>query len=186
MAETKQVAVTIYMQTQTLIGFIYSYGERLSDVLNSLSPRREDRGRFVELHNVTIQHPDGREERLATSYINKAAIQLVTTTEGDLAKGIGGQVGAKPYPFVEKLPVSVRLQVPAYTIMGNLHCVSRGMTWHALEEKPMFMPLTNVSICQSDNSNWWRLSFAAVNRDQILSLIELETSPMGVRGGTGI
>jgi len=180
MAEAKQLAVTLYMQTQTLIGFIYHKEERLSDLLNGVSSMQETRGRFVELRNVTIQHSDGREERVATTYINKAPIQLAATIDGDLARGIGGKVGAKPYPFVGKLPVPVRVQMPTYILLGNMHCISRQMAWRVLEEKPMFLPLTNVSIRRPDNSHWWKAPFAAVNREQIMSLIELEPSPMEV------
>ena len=173
MAKAAKLTLTIYMQDQTVIGFIYHKEERLSDHLNGVSSMQKTRGRFVELHDVTIQHSDGRQEGVATTYINKATIQLAATIDGDLAKGIGGKVGAKPYPFVDKLPVPVRVQMPAYILLGNMHCISRQMAWHTLEEKPMFLPLTNVSVCRSDNSHWWKLSFAAVNREKILSLAEL-------------
>jgi len=168
-----QLGVTLYMQTQTLTGFIHHKEERLSDLLNAVSLRRENRGRFIELSYVTIQHIDGREEKLPTIYINKATIQVATTIDGDPAKGIGGKVGAKHYPFVEKLPVPVRVRMPVYILMGNMHCTSRQIAWHALEEK-MFLPLTDVSICRSDNSHWWKLPFAAVNREQMLSLSQQE------------
>jgi len=175
----KQLAVALYMQTQTLTGFIYHKEERLSDLLNGVSLRRETRGRFVELSYVAIQYTDGQEEKLPTAYINKATIQVAAMIDGDLAKGIGGQVGAKPYPFVEKLPVPVRVRMPAYILMGNMHCISREMAWHTLEQKPMFLPLTDVSIRQSDNDHWWKFPFAAVNREQMLSLVEQEPSKIG-------
>ncbi len=165
----KTLAVALYMETQVLTGFINHYEERLSDFLNGVSVRRENRGRFVELSHVNIQNIDGREERLATSYINKATIQVTATIDGDLAKGIGGRVGVKPYPFIEKLPVPVRVRMPAYIVIGNMHCASRQMARHTLEEKPMFLPLTNVNMCRSDNSHWWKVPFATVNTEQILS-----------------
>ena len=168
MAKT-QLAVALYMETQVLTGFINHDEERLSDLLNGVSIRREHRGRFVELSYVNIQHIDGREESLAISYINKATIQVATTIDGDLAKGIGGRVGVKPYPFIEKLPVTLRVRMPAYTVIGNMYCASRQMAWHTLEEKPVFLPLTNVNMCRSDNSHWWQASFAIVNTEKILS-----------------
>ncbi|GAI90705.1 unnamed protein product, partial [marine sediment metagenome] len=97
------------------------------------------------------------------------------TIDGDLAKGIGGKVGAKPYPFVEKLPVPVRVRMPAYIIIGNMHCASKQMAWHTLEEKPMFLPLTNVRIRAHTNGIWWTVSFAAVNREQMLSVQERQS-----------
>ena len=165
----KTLAVALYMETQVLTGFINHDEERLSDVLNGVSLRREHRGRFVELSYVNIQNIDGPEESLAISYINKATIQVATTIDGDLAKGIGGRVGVKPYPFIEKLPVLVKVRMPAYIVIGNLHCASRQMARHTLEEKPVFLPLTNVNIRRSNNSHWWKASFAIVNTEQILS-----------------
>ena len=169
-----QLAVTLYMETQVLTGFIdQPKEERLSDLLNGVSVRRENQGRFVELSYMAIQYTDGQEEKLPTAYINKATIQVAATIDGDLAKGIGGKVGAKRYPFVEKVSVPVRVRMPAYILMGNMHCASRQMVWRVLEEG-MFLPLTNVSIRQSDNSHWWKVPFAAVNKEQMLSLAEQE------------
>ncbi len=166
MTKATQLAVVLYMETQVLAELIYQpKEERLSDIINGVSLRWENRGRFVELRDATIERVDGREERLPTTYINKATIQAAATIDGDLAKGIGGRIKVKSYPFVEKLPVLVRVQMPAYILIGNMYCASRQMAWRTLGEKP-FLPVTNVSIQKSDNSHWWKLPFATVNRDQ--------------------
>jgi len=63
--------------------------------------------------------------------------------------------------------------MPGYILMGNMHCAGRQMVWRVLEEG-IFLPLSNVSIRRSDNGHWWKVAFAAVNKGQILSLVEQE------------
>lgn len=177
MNEGAWLAVKLYMQTQVLSGFFYHpYEERLLDLLNGISVRRpEGQGRFLELSDVTIEYTDGEKERLPAAYINKAIIQLATTPDGDSARGIGAKVGPKPYPFVEKSPVPVRLRTPAYTVTGSMHRASNQRAWHVLEERPMFLPLTTVEIRTLANVIVAKVPFVAANRDQILSLEEEET-----------
>jgi len=162
-----QLAVTLYMQTQFLTGFIYHpCEERLSDLLNGVG-QPESRGRFLALSDVTIEYADGKKERLSSAYINKATIELATG--GDSSRGIGAKAGHKPYPFVEKSPLPVRLRLPAYVLIGSMHCTSGQRAWHVMEEKRMFLPLTNVRIRPRTNGIWWTAPFAAVNTEQILS-----------------
>jgi len=125
--DAERVPVTLYMDTQVLIGFIYRpYEERLLDLFNGIFVRRpENRGRFVEVIDITIHHPDGRRERLPVAYINKSIIQLAAVSDGDPARGIGGKVGYRYPPFVQKSQVPVRLRTPAYVLLGSMHC-SRG------------------------------------------------------------
>ena len=172
------LTVTVYMQTQVLTGFIYQpHQHRLLDLLNGVFIGRLDSGgRFVELSDAAISHADGRKERLPTAYINKATIQLVVP-DGDLARGIGAKVGPKPRPFVQKSPVLVRLQMPAYTLIGSVHCASGQKVRHVLQEKLVFLPVTNVKIRVLTNGIWRPALFAAVNREQILSVEEEEIAP---------
>ncbi len=62
------------------------------------------------LSDVTIHHANGKEKRLPTAYINKTAMELATILDSDSARGIGVKVGHKPYPFVKKSSVPVRLR----------------------------------------------------------------------------
>lgn len=173
------LAVKLYLETQVLSGFIYDpCEERLLDILGGLSVRRiESRGRFLELSDVTIRHADGKEERLPNAYVNKATIQLAATLEADSGRGFGAKVGPKPYPFVEKSPLPVRLRTPAYAVTGSLHRASHQRVWHVLEEKPTFLPLTNAEICALASGIRWKVPFVAVNKEQILSLRE-EGTPL--------
>jgi len=168
------LAVKLYFQTEVLSGFIYhACEERLLDILSGVSVRRpESRGRFVELSEVTVQHSDGKEERLPGAYVNKATIQLAATLAADSGRGIGAKIGTKPYPFQQKSTVPVSLRTAAYAINGNMHRATYQRVWHVLEERPMFLPLTNVDIQALVNGSHWKVPFVAVNKEQILSLQE--------------
>ena len=168
------LSVTLYMQTQIVTGFIHNpYQQRLLDLLNGISVRQaEQRGRFLELSEMTIHHADGKEERLATAYINKATIQLATTSDVDLSKGIGGKEGPKSYPFQEKVPMPVRLSTPAYEVIGNMYRISHQIIWYVLEDKPIFLPVTDAEIRVLTNDACTKVAFVAVNKEQILYLYQ--------------
>ena len=174
MDATDQLAIKLYLQTQVLSGFIYNpSNDRLLDILSGISVKRpESRAKFLELTNVTVQHADGTEEILPTVCVNKAAIELATTSDVDSARGLGTKVGPKPYPFVEKLVVPVRLQMSGYAITGSLHRAHYQRVWHVLDEKSTFLPITNADIAALANGDRWKAPFVAVNQEQILFLRE--------------
>jgi hypothetical protein len=169
--------VKLYMQTQITMGYIYyapTPEARLLDALNGLSDMGPvKRGRFLELSNVTIQHADGRQEKLPVAYINKATVQLAGTLgDADAGRGIGAQDGPKSYPFVEKSPLAVRIETQSYVVTGNMYRVTYQKVWHVLEDTPTFLPLTHAQICTVANGTRERVPFVAVNKEHILSLQE--------------
>ena len=176
MNEAAWLAITLCLGPQVLNGSVALYPEeRLLDLLNGVAAKQaEDRGRFLALSDVTIQHPGGEEERLPTVYINKMTIHLAATWRSDSGRGIGGSTGKKPYPFVEKLPVPVTVRLPVFSLTGSMHCATGQRAWHVLEERPMFLPLTNVKVRPLANGIWSNVPFVAVNREQIVSLQEEE------------
>lgn len=159
-------------------GFIHCpQDERLVDLLSGVSVRSpEDRGRFLELSDVTIYHADGKEEKLPTANINKSTIHLVSTLDADSGRGIGGKAGPKPYPFMDKLSVRVTLQTLAYTVTGDMYRASYQKIWHVLEQSLLFLPLTDVEICTLANGTCVHVPFAALNKEQIILLQEEESS----------
>jgi hypothetical protein len=182
---TASQLIKLYMQTQVLVGYIYyapTPEARLLDALNGLADNGPvKRGRFLELSNVTIQHADGRQEKLPVSYINKATVQLAGTLGGaDAGRGIGGQGGPKTYPFVEKSPVPVRIETQSYVVTGNMYRVAFQKVWQVLEDTPTFLPLTHAQICTVANGIRERVPFVAVNKEHILSLQE---ESIGSTGG---
>lgn len=172
------IPVTLYVETQVLTGFVYPpRGKRLSDLLNNVVVgQSEDGGKFLELSDVTISHTDGTRERPQTAYINKSTIQLVSTPDSDSGRGIGAKVGSKAYPFVQKSPVRVRIRLPGYELSGSMHCASGQRVWHLLEEKLMFLPLTDARIRTREKGLWWTAPFTVINREQIFSFQHEEIS----------
>ncbi len=80
--------------------------------------------------------------------------------------------GAKPYPFVEKSPVLVRVRTSAYVLTGSTHLASHQRMQHVIEAGPVFLPLTDVDIRSLESNTEWKAPFAAVNKQQIISLQE--------------
>ena len=179
MDEAAWLPVKLYLPMQVLTGSVYHpFEERILDLLNDVSTWRiESPARFLLLSEVTIHHADGTEESLATTYISKANIQLVTPLNGDSGRGIGAKVGHKTYPFVQKSTVPVKLQVAGYTVTGTMHCASGERVWDVVEARPTFLPLTEVEIHALADNSRSKTRFAAVNREQILSLQE-EGTPL--------
>jgi len=172
--DTVGTAVTLYMHTQVLDGFVDQPSEeRLSDLLNGVFlPQPERRGRFLELRDMGIPHADGTKDSLPTTYINKATIQMAAVSDSDSARGIGGKAGSKYPPYVRKLPVRVSLRLPDYALTGSMHRVGGEDIQHVLEEKLLFLPLTNVTIRALESNIESTAPFVAINREQIFSFQE--------------
>lgn len=149
---------------------------RLLDFLNGLTNGGSIKdGGFIELIDATIQYTDGWEEKLKFSYTNNSIIQLaVSLGDADSGRGIGAHVGLKSYPFVEKSQLSVRVVTHDYSIKGNIYHMSYQMIKHVLEDKTTFLPLTHVQVCNLANDALEDFPFAAVNKEQIVSLQDAE------------
>jgi hypothetical protein len=167
--------IKLYMHTPVLIGNIHYTSTpeaRLSDVLNGVSdtgPVR--RGKFLELTDVTIRNGDGGEEKLKFSYISKSTVQLAVTLGGsESGRSTDENKGSRPYPFVEKSPISVRIETQDYIVKGNMYCMNYQSIWQVLEDAPTFLPLTQVQVYTLANGTPEVFSFAAVNKEHILSL----------------
>jgi hypothetical protein len=172
MDNTTWLSVTLYMQKQFMTGFIRNpFKQRLLDLLNVILVRKdEQRGRFLELSEVTMYHADGKSERLSTAYVNRATIQLVTTSDVELSRGIGSKLGSRPYPFQDKVAVPIKLSTPAYEVVGNMHRISHQITWQVLEDRPIFLPVTDAEIRALTNDACVKVAFVAVNKEHILFL----------------
>ncbi|MBA7682381.1 hypothetical protein ES703_90731 [subsurface metagenome] len=168
----EKIPVFVYLDAQTIVGNVsLPSGKRLSDLLNSsVMGQPESSTMFLELTDVTISHADGTKEQVQTSFINKTTIQLLTTLDENLARGIGAKDGPKRYPYVHKSPVRARMRMPSYEITGNIYCTNGQRTPQLLEEELMFFPLTDARIRVSTGGDWWGANFVAVNRRQIFSL----------------
>jgi hypothetical protein len=169
--------IKLYMQKEIIMGNIYyapTPEARLLDALNGLTDRGPiKKGRFLELSNVTIQHLDGKMEKMNRTYINKATVQVaVTMGDTNAGRGLGGMTGPKSYPYVEKLPLSVLIETHDYLINGNMYKTSYQAIWHILEDTLTFLPITHAQITTVATDTQELFPFIAVNKEHILSLQE--------------
>lgn len=174
----EEIRVCVHLDVQTITGNIsLPRGKRLSDLLNGATVGQTEQNTvFLELTDVIISRADGTEEKTPTSFINKAAIQLLTTLDEDLARGIGVKDSPKQYPYVHKSAVRAKMSMPSYELSGDVHCAGGQRAPQLLEDRFMFLPLTDARIRVSRGDDWWGATFVAVNRGQILSLQYEEAS----------
>ncbi len=95
-----------------------------------------------------------------------------------MAKKKGYQVRIstrQPVSVCVEITGPVRLRTPAYAVVGNMHCAKDQRVWHLLEERLMFLPVTDAEIHVLADSTCSKVRFVAVNREQIVSLQEEET-----------
>jgi len=169
----KGAKVQIYTPTHICTGYVNCPRQRrLLDVLNGI-PFNSDE--FLAVSFAQIRSPDGKRAAAKSAHINKANI-LFLKEIGDGHRGLGGQVGPQPYPYVAKpITKAVKLYMPLYTLSGQMHCRERRRVVDMLNSELRFLALTNVEICPLVGSRESGISFVAVNKGQILSLAELET-----------
>lgn len=170
----KWAKVQIYMPTHICTGYVYcSHQRRLLDVLNGIPSRPQDiSGEFLPVSKAEIRSLDGKETSVKSANINKANI-LFLKEIGDGHRGLGGQVGHKPYPYVPKpFTKSVKLYMPLYTLTGQMHCGEMRRVVDVLNSELRFLALTNVEISPLAGKSESGISFIAVNKEQTLSLAE--------------
>jgi len=174
-AKAKRVKVQIYASAGVYTGYIdVPLRRRLLDVLNGV-PLGElcvDE-EFLPVSETSISSLDRSEVTVRNLYLNKANILFVKEIGGEETRGLGGEVGHKPYPFVSKTSVAVELYMPSFTLTGQLHCAKGQSISDMLKSEARFIPLTNVGIYPSAGSSELGISFIAVNKRQIISIQEL-------------
>ena len=175
MAQSDSPEIVLYMMTEVLMGsiFISTLEGRLLDELNGrVVSAPDNRDKFLVLTNVTIRHADGTQEKPLIVHINKSTIQMAGTDSLDSSRGIGGKPTPKPYPFTEKIPVPVQVEMPSYQINGNMYRLNQQKIENVLKERLTFLPLTDAEVIYLANGQRWHVPFLAVNKDQLLSLHE--------------
>jgi len=165
------IPLTFFMQTRVLSGSLHQpISLRLIDSLNDrFDAERNGAPAFVHVDETTTFHSDGSREKQRSLFINKANILLVVTEDGNTARGIGAEVGPKRYPFMNKIPVQVLVQLPPYTVIGHAHCITGQQVQDLLDTKLIFLPMTDVRIKTQGHDSWRTARFAAVNKLQIHS-----------------
>ena len=171
----------IYLPAQVLTGHAYyPYHQRLLDLLNGVWPEAlESRAEFLPLSEITIQYASGKEDTVATAFVNKGNILLVRLLESNHIGERGKESRHKPYPFVEKTPVAVKLYLLSYTLTAQMHCARGERVWDVLNRGPRFLPLTDVELVPASGSRESGIAFMAVNKGHIISVEETGTPLMG-------
>ena len=177
MAEIERLKVRAYTSIHNFTGCIRVLPQqRLLDVLNGvLRGALRTNEEFLLVSDVEMCSLDGRKVTLQSAYINKASILFVKEIEKGQARQLNRKVGHKLYPFVNKSTIAVKAYMPFYTLTGQIHYAKGKGLWEMLNSEMRFLPLTDVEICPSAGRSEPRVSFVAVNKEQILSLEELGT-----------
>lgn len=153
--------IQVYEAHHIFMGYV-TCQKRLLDVLNgSLGIDTK----FLPMSQVEYSAVvTGEVVPVPSAYINKANILFVIEDEGSQA---GLEVEPKPYPFIGKLPIAVRVSLPFYTLTGQMHCAKGKGVEDVLDSGLRFLPMTDVKISPGGEPP---VSFVAVNKRQILSV----------------
>lgn len=134
-------------------------GYRILDMLN-----REDgvseRNAFIDLIDL-----DSKEE----THIRKETIQFVAVDEAGAGRGFSSDPAHRQFPYVEKLPIQVNIQLSSYRLIGTAYQLKTRTIKALLAENSTFMPLTGVIILR-EGKPVSEKPFVAVNKMQIISL----------------
>jgi hypothetical protein len=144
-------------------------GWRLLELLNDSNATYLEAFSFSELIQAYQAGSSDSFENKADEYYKKTCIDLITVDEANIARGIGRRLGPKYYPYREKQPITISVQLPHHTLLGLVHCLKGEEIDSYLDSYSMFFPLTDVTITDECGCYDTR-PFAAVNKEHILSL----------------
>jgi hypothetical protein len=151
-----------YTEDEVLAGRIrWPIGLRLLDLLNSLYTTQNDSsGEFLNFIDISRKNDSVR------TFISKAAVQMVTIAENDLARGAGAEVN-RHYPFIRKSEVPISLRLKTYVVNGTVHLADGESIQDILNRDTMFVPVTNVTMTTTANQFYGTRPFIAVNKKHI-------------------
>ena len=166
----KKELVWIYMPTRIFVGYVYHlHRQRLLDVLNGVSVGGlHTNGELLPVSEVVLDYPGGKEVAMGFALVNKANILFVRKAEHDLTRQSSKANGHKLYPVVDKIPVAVKLHMPCYPLIGQMHCAKGQWPSDLLNMRERFLALTNVEILPATGTSESGISFLAVNKEQII------------------
>jgi hypothetical protein len=165
------VPLELYTQSRILSGYIRCPRElRLLDLLNGAGSAENGASHafFEFLDDTTTSGEESTYQERLREYVRKAAVQLIATSDVNLARGAGARSSAKGYPYLPKSPVAVSLQLPTYTLTGCAYCSPGQSLYEVLNEDRLFIPLTGVTIAHQYGPHAIR-PFVAVNKAQVTS-----------------
>jgi hypothetical protein len=135
----------------------------------------EDEQNFLILTDVSMQPGCCGVEKTSFAYIKRSMIHIAAAFSADSGRGLGAVPGLKRYPFINKSPFPVVLDTSDYEVKGNIYLTPSQQSYQLLENEPLFLPVTDVEIYSLTNGTHWQAPFAAVNKEQIVSMIDAFT-----------
>ena len=169
--DTQEISVTVYMESQIISGSISLQEHvRLSDYMNSTAT-------FLRITDGVIYYP--KEEKTVLNkkktaskeiYINREAIQMITTIDSNTAKGVCANTKSY-YPYVEKTPSKVIINTSNLEIEGSVYLSSKEGIDQLLEKGRTFLPCTKVKMHDFHKDRLIDAGFLAINKKQIQSMM---------------
>jgi hypothetical protein len=149
--------------------------ERLLDVLNEGS--RTDRTRlpadFIQLSNAEVISLDGQNKTYCENcMVSKERILFIAEKCKSEAVAAAPSV-ARALLFQPKKALPVEIVLPGITIRGLIHIDQWQEPAEAFKAEERFLALTNVRLVSRLPSGETEFDFAAINRSQIILLVEL-------------
>ncbi|HWR69755.1 MAG TPA: hypothetical protein VN415_01680 [Dehalococcoidia bacterium] len=173
------VSVVVCILECTLSGTTYrSHQQRLLDVLHSSLVANSHRlaKEFVPLTDVDLFFCSGEKEHLKSTHVNKWSVLFVAERSG--GQPIRSSLSeTKTFAFRPKKPLSARLRIPPYDLVGKMHADPGHALVHVLDGVGMFLPMTDVIITPPLLTGEWQFSFVAVNKHQITRIEEWSGVP---------
>ena len=140
---------------------------RFLDLLNNQFLGGTGEEGFLEIMEPTT----GESVQAGKLYFRKSALEIVALTESDTHRGAGAASSAKAYPFVSKTTRRVSIELPGYSVSGDIHLPEGQDIQAVLKEQKAFFALTGAVIMDESGLRVER-PFVAVNKRQITSLRE--------------
>ena len=145
---------------------------RLSDWLNMQQG-------FIQVQEASLAHlghgnRTDSERQKGTLWVRLSQIVLVA----ERAVAAAARTGA---PVVQKERRRATIVTPGYSLRGYLHVHTYGSMKQFLESPdPHFIPITDLTIHWTDDASLVsRYTFAVINRDQLISLLDEPATPAG-------
>lgn len=166
----KKELVWIYTPTCIFVGYVYHlHRQRLLDILNGVSVGGlHTNEELLPVSEVVLDYPGGKEVAMRFALVNKANILFVREAEHDLTRQSSKENSHKLYPVVDKIPVTAKLHMPSYTLIGQMHCAKGQWPSDLLNMGERFLALTNVEMLSATGTSESGISFLAINKEQII------------------
>ena len=168
-----KVPLELYTGSRVLSGQVsYHTGSRVTELLNgevAINTDRAVKSGFIGLSDCTRLDSVDASPKEHTIYVRKSSIQMVAIADSDTGRGVGADSNHKNYPFVNKSPVEVSLDLDGYTVTGSIYCRQGQTILDVLDDERSFLPMTSVKITRRNNVECSR-PFAAINKRKIESI----------------